>query len=192
MIRDEDRFRKEIFEEKVYGEPASGVIIDIGAHIGLFTEYSHNTASMIYAIEPALNNYQELLERTKDWSNVKCFNFAVSCKGAANRIYEGGSDGAWSLGGQGGWSGNHQEVVIITLEEFMTNNGIEHVDLLKIDCEGCENSVIFAPEFRNIADKIDVIVGELHGGNGANRLEEYGYVIDPKSTSQIFRARRIK
>ena len=194
MTRDEDRFRNEIVNEKVYGEPHSGVIIDIGAHIGLFSEYSQPVATVIYAIEPATNNYQEIIKRIEDngWSNIKAFNLAIGCEDSTRKLYMGGSDGAWTFSNNSGRSGDYQEIQTMTLRHFMEREGIEHVDLLKIDCEGAEDEIIFTKDFGDITDKIDAIVGELHGSHSLEELKQHGYTIEDTGSSQILRARRIK
>jgi FkbM family methyltransferase len=190
MTQDEERFRNEIFVEKVYGEPTSGVVVNIGAHVGLLEEYMHDTATMMYAIEPSIDNYNALVERTKNWSNVKCFNLAIGKDNTIRKLYKGTSDGAWSFGSN--WNGEFQEIQTMTLESFMKQEGIEHIDLLKIDCEGSESEIIFTAEFGNIAPKIDRIVGELHGGVNKNQLKDYGYELEEVATPQMLRARRIK
>ena len=53
-------------------------------------------------------------------------------------------------------------VDIITIEEFFKENKIEHIDVMKIDVEGAEYIIFADNSFKNIANKIDFIIGESH------------------------------
>ena len=58
------------------------IVLDIGAHIGLFTLYASQfcTKGLIYSFEPMKDNYELLLENIKsnNLEQVKIFNLAVS------------------------------------------------------------------------------------------------------------------
>jgi FkbM family methyltransferase len=54
-----------------------------------------------------------------------------------------------------------QEVLPITLKEFMDSEGIEEIDLIKIDCEGCEHPTIGCSDI-SILNRIRYITGEYH------------------------------
>jgi hypothetical protein len=44
----------------------------------------------------------------------------------------------------------------------MKDEGIDHVDFMKLDVEGSEGEILAGPGFGNVADKIDTIVMETH------------------------------
>lgn len=54
-----------------------------------------------------------------------------------------------------------QSVVPITLAEILEQNSIDELDLLKMDCEGCESSVLGGSEIE-ILRRVRFITGEYH------------------------------
>lgn len=166
MTSDEIRFRKEIFEDKVYGEPAIGLVVDIGAHVGLYAEYCRN-AKRIYCIEPQIDNYLRLISRTAELGlrNIIAFNCAIASDNRDERnIYAGDSDGSYSLIQAGGAQKLTGTVKTMMLRTFMKYNHIRTIDTLKVDCEGSENEIINS-DFKEIARRIKRVVGEIHFGD---------------------------
>lgn len=136
------------------------VIVDAGANCGLTAWYFKDVAKMIYAIEPSKIHYEALVKNTKDLTNVKTFNMALSCQNAKETLYshDGGEvpESFWG-------NGKIEEVVeTIALDTFMENNNIDHIDLLKIDIEGAEFVIFPSNSFRRAAKKVDYIIGEGH------------------------------
>lgn len=188
---DEERFRKEIFEDKVYDLelPSYAVVVDIGAHVGLFSEFISPKAGHVYAIEPAQDNFDRLEARIKllPLSNVTAYKYAVTNECGSGTIANQTTDGGWYLGSATDSTKYSESVETITLNEFMKQNCLEHIDLLKIDCEGCEQKV-FGPEFP--FEKIDAIVGEQHNMDVKPLLELAGFKYQNTGIGNTFRAWR--
>jgi FkbM family methyltransferase len=55
-----------------------------------------------------------------------------------------------------------QPVTPITLEEFMQREHIAEIDILKLDCEGCEHSVLGCADLKTLR-RLRFITGEYHG-----------------------------
>jgi hypothetical protein len=55
-----------------------------------------------------------------------------------------------------------QAVTPITLDEIMAQEDLAAIDILKLDCEGCEHSVLGTAE-ADVLKRIRFIVGEYHG-----------------------------
>ena len=55
-----------------------------------------------------------------------------------------------------------QAVTPITLEEIVAQEDLAAIDILKLDCEGCEHSVLGTAE-ADVLQRIRFIVGEYHG-----------------------------
>lgn len=55
-----------------------GVIIDGGAHIGLWSYHLHQQCQQVYAFEPVPEIYSVLATNAQKWPNVKIFNVALS------------------------------------------------------------------------------------------------------------------
>jgi len=189
-----DRFRKEIFETKVYdkGIPdrSNLTVLDIGAHVGLFTEYIHPRADIVYAIEPYTPLFEQLKERIEnlDLDKAVAYNVAIAKETGERILNVNGGDGGSSFKYGGG--GDTVTVQAYSLSDFMHNNSIKHIDVLKIDCEGSEHEIINSESFKEVADRIDHIVGEVHSAvEIENALLKLGFAYEVHDN--IFHAYRL-
>lgn len=125
----------------------SNVIFDIGANTGTYSliAKSINSSSMVYAFEPVKRAVDKLQK------NIKLNNFDISviAKAVSN------TDGTAQIGDniedehQYGATlnkkfivGNTYEVETISLNSFIKQNNIQHIDLMKIDVEAFEPEVL--------------------------------------------------
>lgn len=151
---DDDAFSKEIiaetFIENVYqlndGQfNKRGVFIDIGANVGvvstyvsLFNDHPHFRKVKVYAYEPQPENYECLLK------NIKRNKQESRITPIAKAVY--GEGGVWKINRAGGNSQISKkgdvEVEVITLADVFEENQITACDVLKIDVEGSEYSII--------------------------------------------------
>lgn len=159
----------EIFVEKQYEKAIvkeNMVILDVGANIGLSAIYFQPHAKQIYALEPEPNTYKALIENTKDYGNIKCFNVGLSDSNRKQMIYghKGSIPDTVIKYDRAGRDDCTSETIIdlVTIEKFMTDNNIDHVDVLKVDTEGSEYPLFISDEFERVASKIDYIIGESH------------------------------
>lgn len=133
----EEKWLKEV-QKLVRGK----VLIDIGAHIGIYPLSLYKDAIFIYAFEPEEKNYKRLIHNLKinRINNVKMFRKAVFCEnGKAVKLYVSNDDTGWhSLSTQ--YSDNTQRVSTITLDKLI--NRIKNIGLIKVDVEGGEYDVI--------------------------------------------------
>ena len=127
------------------------VVIDVGANVGNYAEevLNYNSDVDLYAFEPHPKTFLTLEEKAKK------IGFKTINKGCANTIgklkfYDyannDGSEHATLLEGVFTDLYNNKtivhEVEVTTLDSFIEENKIESIDLLKIDTEGFEYSVI--------------------------------------------------
>jgi FkbM family methyltransferase len=61
-----------------------------------------------------------------------------------------------------GYERIEQEVSPVSLADFMTSEGLAEIDVLKMDCEGCEHSALGCADVETLR-RIRFIVGEYHG-----------------------------
>ena len=154
----------EIFDLGQYSflDVKNKVIIDIGSFVGDSAIYfALRGAKNVYAIEPHLGAYHEMLENIKlnDMENkIVAINAALG-----NRLGEikASSIDIDKTGGMyyGPGSSGNMKVLMITLEQLIREYGIEP-EILKMDCEGCEFDVILN-DYENIR-KFDELVFEYH------------------------------
>ena len=162
----EATFRDQIAEIFIEQHYAAGkikknmTIIDCGANIGSASLYFKDWAKVIYALEPNPRNYECLVENTKKFSNIKPFCVGLAARTTTEFMRnEANYPIAESLFGTGDIK---EEVKLLAIDEFMKSQGIDHVDLLKMDTEGAEYVIFPSYSFGKVADKIDYIVGEAH------------------------------
>src|SRR3989344_5109884 len=124
------------------------LVIDIGAHIGLFSIFAASRAKngRVYAFEPAPDNFQ-MLEKNiglNNLSNIVPVNQAVAGKGGVRDfILYKKSAAAHSFVFSKTEERDIIKVKTVSLDEIVKKNNIEKIDVLKMDCEGAEYEILF-------------------------------------------------
>lgn len=119
-------------------------VIDCGANVGYFSKMITQIApgALVYAIEPVPAIFECLRKNTATSPNVKVFETALSDSVGYLRMAFDPQESAIShVSDSGG-----VEVVSTTLDQFVASNGIESIDLLKIDTESFEDRVLRGAE----------------------------------------------
>lgn len=139
---------KEIWEENVYRvngwnffreDTGQEVVLDIGANIGAFSIYAANQGAKVFAIEPEPHNYLALVK------NIELNNFQHLITPVEIGI--SGIDGEAVISDEGGDANivdgkPGSKVKLVSLDNFIKNNNITSVGVLKIDTEGSEVDTI--------------------------------------------------
>jgi FkbM family methyltransferase len=159
----------DIFYHRTYtlhvGIPERGVVVDVGANVGLFSILAAPFAAEIHAFEPSASNFRLLEKNLADFPNVTIHNSAVgSFNGAALlRVDQGSTEytlqkfpGELSIS-----SGRSEPVRVTTLAQAFADNRIKRCDLLKLDCEGAEYDILLQAPHDLLAG-IGAIVLEFH------------------------------
>ena len=140
------------------------VVVDIGAHIGIFSIYANICDALkIYAYEPDPENFNLLQKNTKanKIKNIIPSQYAVTDKVGNIDFYVHANSGGNSVYKQNLQNTKHIKVKSITIEKILADNKIDYVDFLKIDCEGSEG-LIFLNIKPNILKRIKKIALEYH------------------------------
>jgi FkbM family methyltransferase len=159
----------EVFLNEDYGafNVNNGVVVDIGAYIGDTAIYfALKGAKKVLAFEPSptiFNVAKKNIRINNLQQTVDIRNLAVAEK-------EGWTEFAYATN----WPGRssmvlahilksfqHQQVKTTTLTEIMKE--VDHVDLLKMDCEGAEYQILPMALKEGNLDNIYNIVLEVHG-----------------------------
>jgi FkbM family methyltransferase len=149
------------------------IVIDGGAHIGTFTlRAALATSGVIFAIEPYEENFKILKKNIalNKITNVIPIKVAISSFDGYTRLYlRDGVSTHLSLHGMEG--DKFVQVRCQTLRTLLHENNIKYVDLLKLDIEGHELTVIKS-SFPELQDKIRKVQIEVHNYNDLKMISE--------------------
>jgi FkbM family methyltransferase len=149
------------------------VVIDIGAHIGLFSIYLAKRWPLlrVIAFEPFPANYRNCAENLQ-LNGVT--NVVLSPKAIANdnSLLSMATD-PYNTGGASAVVSTFESngmvtgIASMTLDEVFSVHEISRCKLLKIDCEGMEYEIL--PDAR-ILDKVEYLAGEFHASASLQNL----------------------
>lgn len=123
------------------------VFIDVGANLGIYSLVASKIlgdSGQVIALEPSTQSFpvlQENIKRNK-FANVSAFPLAASQKRGTARLYRGPNPGFNSLGKDPSWKEETEDVLTDSLDAFLSQAGINRVDLIKIDVQGAEELVL--------------------------------------------------
>lgn len=174
---------RDIFQEDAYhthllsSNAGPEVVVDIGSHIGCFATLWHqkNPQARIICVEACPENLEALRANVGEFAEVVhaactyeadpvCLLNAVrpNCESTGGSVVVPRADMETSDLRQVGYQYWHdfRELPKVTLEELMERFGVDHIDVLKLDCEGSEYSILGkTPSL----DCIRMVLGEYHG-----------------------------
>ena len=139
------------------------VVLDVGAYIGSFIAHVKRVApdARIIALEPMPSNFERLRENVGDLAVLE--QIALAERAGPLTMYDFGSDASachsrYDLG-----VGDAREVLVRaeTLATVMERHSLDHVRLLKLDCQGAELDILPA-QTRETLERIDYIAMEVH------------------------------
>ena len=168
-------------EYRLKGRVLRGWAIDIGAHIGgvALTLARQNPDLRVIAVEAVPENYDLLVRNIAQMGMGKQVHALHAWADAPGTLtgscyygYRGGDVEADTYVSQHRFIGNTWyagrdpaltvDVEAVSLDAILERFGIDEVELLKIDCEGCEWTFLDTPAVA----KVKAIVGEYHSGVG--------------------------
>lgn len=149
---------------------ANDIIIDIGAHIGLFTLYASQYCKngTIFCFEPVDENYDILVDNItqNNLKNVKPFKSAVSKSESTITIYRNKDEAGHSMFS---FTSHALKVDSISLKKIIDENSVNQCNLIKIDCEGAEYEIIESLPLEYFK-KISKLIIEYHFADSKPKL----------------------
>jgi FkbM family methyltransferase len=141
-------------------------VFDVGANVGQsvlrFNPYWPN--AKIFCFEPVAQTFRQLIETTRELSNVRCENIALGASSGTGLIWLKSSSGLNSLKAEVNRQemsiGMQEKINIITLDEFCQEHQIDNIDFLKLDVEGYELEVLKGAEQMLASRAIQFIYAE--------------------------------
>jgi FkbM family methyltransferase len=177
---------KEIFIEDFYDIKTifkhignAPTVIDIGANTGFFEllMLSKRPKAMIYAFEPFPNNIT-LIEKIKTnnpafQNQIKVIEKAVTDKaGQLINFYVDNNAQQSAIGSIYTTFDNRNmntiNVTTTSLAEIVSENNIQQIDVLKLDCEGAEYDILYAAP-KEILKKTKLMLIEVHKIDDADK-----------------------
>jgi len=116
----------------------NSLVFDVGGYEGNFSEKIYKKYNCeIFIFEPIKKYYDELIEKYKNFKKIKIFNFGLSNINSSSRIYHSGdSSSIFKI------TENYEDILLKNFSDFLIENQINQIDLLKLNIEGSEFEVI--------------------------------------------------
>jgi FkbM family methyltransferase len=169
------------------------IVFDVGANIGQYTNSILDVfqeKACIFAFEPSYETFKVLKKNLSSIKNVNLNHFALSDTNGKNQLF---SD----------WNGSpvaslykdtldgyavpkdkvtSEEVKTQRLDDFCSERGIAHIDLLKLDVEGHELKILQGARQTIEAGLIDYIQFEFGPNNVCSRtyFKDFFDILHPK------------
>ena len=133
----------------IYNEISkSKIILDIGSNHGFFSFecLSHNPNCQIYAFEPNLDNYERFKNNISlnNISKIKLYN--LGCYSSDKKLEEFNDNptnsGMFYYSEKSRNEINSKKMQFIVADDFIRENSLENIDIIKIDVEGAEYHVL--------------------------------------------------
>ena len=141
-------------------------IVDIGANIGMATVWfsRQSPGASIVSVEPSSAAFRQLnvnVVRNDLGNRVSLVKAAVSDHSGTGHLATdaGTADGRLVDTDEG------EIVEVVTLGDLLDSQGVQSIDLLKLDCEGAEYDILGSAD-ASVLERIKCIVGEYHHADG--------------------------
>lgn len=141
--------------------------LDIGANQGDWSAHfleksrNHGIHSNILLFEPSKFTFNALSNRFSSQGDVHLYNFAFSDTPGVATFYENG-DGSGSNSLASAFGEAAATVQLQTIDGFLADQGITHVDFVKVDVEGFDANVIAGARSALALGQIDVLQFEYN------------------------------
>jgi len=169
-----------------YRVGAAQTIIDVGAHIGAFAVVAAQQAidGVVYAVEPSRESFAILVANValNGLTNVRPIRTALSGASGPAVLYHATENWAHSLTIREPGTDGGEPVLAMTLETFLAEHSLSHVDFLKMNAEGAEYGVLLTAR-RAVLGVLSAMLIECHPVDGrpaeeiVDRLRESGFVV---------------
>ena len=140
--------------------PPDGLIVDIGANVGVFSLFAARHARVVYALEPASSNFSRLISNVSRARNIVPLNLACAAQDGHGVLDLSINPVSFSLLTSGS-PGKQESVDVVTLGTLFKRFNISCCDFLKLDCEGSEFDIILDSD-PSLWCRVKRIVMEYH------------------------------
>ena len=169
-IPEQETFRiKAIFDQNEYSilskrrKQGAFTVFDVGANVGLFALYFHASRpdSQIYCFEPSPVARELLTANVSHLEGITICNYGLyNRETQADMHIHRYNTGQNSIRFTGRHYDNSESVEVKDAGTQFDRMGIDHLDVLKIDTEGCEVDILESMGHR--LDRVDYVLLEYH------------------------------
>jgi FkbM family methyltransferase len=148
-------------------------VVDVGANIGAATVLFATAYpdALICSLEPASAPFSLLRQNAESLPNVKVFPFGLHSIELTPTLFHGKKDSVESsLSSSVRTSSESEQIRLVGASHFLSEQGIDTIDILKIDTEGCE-----VPILRSLKDwlsEVKVLYIEYHSERDRRLIDE--------------------
>jgi FkbM family methyltransferase len=136
----------------------NSIVFDLGGYEGWFTnEINKRYKSKIYCFEPVLSYFNDIKYRFKKNENIQVFQLAISNINGKKILYNNNNESSLNV-----ITNSFVEIDCIRLDTIMFNHQISYIDLIKINIEGEEYSLLESMIDSNILKKCGNIQIQFH------------------------------
>lgn len=148
--------------DRLFNDRRDLVFLDIGANVGIISIYAVPYCKRIVAVEPCIETFQTLQNNTKDYQIISCDRHALAPKDENVGFYINDLNftASSTVNTYGTFVPNY--VMGATLSTLLRVWNLDHVDVCKIDCEGCEGESLNFQELERVTPMIDTFFIEFH------------------------------
>jgi FkbM family methyltransferase len=159
-----------VFIKEDYGKvPANATVVDVGANIGVFALYAAaSVGTRVFAYEPVDSTFAQLqanIAANGLENRITAYKMGVTGAREQRLITVGAECSPFSSIYSEGNNSDQQEIECLSLRDVFADNGIEHCDVLKLDCEGAEYEILYnAPD--DVLGRVGRLCLEYHDQPG--------------------------
>mgnify|MGYP006269410549 CR=1 FL=1 len=120
-------------------------IVDIGANLGAASVYLSlfYPNAKIFSVEPQLGPFNMLAHNTKSNPNIKIFHMGLLDCNKEAPLYLSWADTSAASIGKSWLNTEHTQLIKLRdAAEWLQEENLTHIDILKIDTEGCEIPIL--------------------------------------------------
>ena len=167
--------------------PKNPIVLEAGADVGSDTKRMAKSwkQSFIYAFEPVPESFNRLIENTKNYRNINCYNLALGASNGEVNMCIASNNMSSSLLKPKEHLKIHpavlfdknQKVKVVTIDDWAKENNIKKIDFLWLDLQGME--LLTLKGAQNILKTVTVIYTEVslvenyEGGSLYPELKEF-------------------
>lgn len=119
------------------------IVIDCGSNVGLFSIAVADRCKQVYAFEPVKDIQKYIEKMSKVFDNIHLCDYALSDKvGTVNFSSDPAISSSSHIVNDGSEDENSIIVNVTTIDEFVKQNQINHIDFIKADIEGAERDML--------------------------------------------------